>query len=193
MPWTAQPITGATVVATRDFVAPGFAVSGGFRHFVRFDPNPWSRSAGVALATLGLAALPRGALVGNEMGLDLSSRMSWVSSEAIVIETALRPVFRVQTASARISLPSVLGTFLPAIGFVAFGVEDADPHAALQPRYEGLLLRWGFGVRFVAMGSPFQLFAELEPNVALIIPTRAEAPHAMVGVNLQIGFTPMQR
>lgn len=193
MPWTAQPITGATFLVSRDFTAPGFAVSGGVRHFGRFDPNPSSRSAVVALATLGIAALPRGALLGNELGVDLTSRIAWVTADAIVIETALRPIARVQAQGARIGLPSVVGALLPAIGFVSLSTEETDPHASLEPRYQGLLLRWGFGVRAVAMDSPVLLFAELEPSVSLIVPTRGEAPHAMFGVALQVGFSPAQR
>jgi len=192
LPWAPAVTTGPTLVISRDFAAPGFLIGVGVRHFVRFDPNPWSRSPGLAFGTLGLAALPRGALVGNEVGLDLTSRLSWVSSDELVIETALRPALRVQAAGARISLPSVLGTILPAVGFVTLSSEDTDPHFAIAPRYEGLLLRWSFGVRYVARDSPVLLFAELEPSFALIVPTDGTRPSAMLGVGLQVGFTPMQ-
>ncbi len=192
MPWTAEVATGPTLVVSRDFAAPGFIIGGGVRHYVRFDPNPWSRSTAVAFGTLGLAALPRGALVGNEMGLDLTGRLSWVSPDELVIETALRPALRVQAAGARISLPSVLGTILPAVGFATLSTEDTEPPAALAPRYEGLLLRWSFGIRYVARDSPVLLFVELEPSVALVVPTDGAAPTVMGGVGLQIGFSPMQ-
>ena len=193
MPWAPAVAVGPSLVISRDFAAPGFAIGVGVRHFVQFDPNPWSRSTALAFATLGLAALPRGALLGNEMGLDLTSRVSWVSSDEIVIESALRPAFRVQVAGARIALPSVLGTLLPAVGFVGLSTDDTQPHAALAPRYGGLLLRWAFGVRWMALDTPVLLFAELEPSVSLIVPTERAAPNAFVGINLNVGVTPMQR
>ena len=192
MTWTPAVAVGPSVLLTRDFAAMGFSIGVGFRHFVLFDPNPSTRGAPLAFATLGLGALPRGALIGNEMGLDGTSRVAWLSGDELFIETALKPAFRVQVADARISVPSVLGTLLPAFGFVTLSADDTAPHASLVPRYEGLLFRWAFGVRYVARTDPVLLFVELEPTLSLVVPVDGAAPSAMAGIGLMVGFTPMQ-
>lgn len=189
MIWAPSATLGPSFVATRNFTLPGFDISVGVRHFGDYDPNPTTRDIGFGIATLGFLALPKSALLGNEHGVDLVSRLYWISDQEALLETALRPVLRVMTEHSRFSWPSALGTLLPAVGVSTLSAEKTDPHARLKPVYEAFLLRWSFDPRFVLVESPIFLFLQVAPTAEVLFPFDGSPAHATFGASLDLGFT----
>lgn len=176
------------MIVTRDFAAAGFDVSVGVHHFIDYDPNPISSSTAAAVASLGVLALPKGALLGNEHGLELCSRPYFLPHDRALIETALRPVSRVLMAGSRLSLPSVIGVLLPAVGFSSLSKDKTSPSAAKAPEQSAFLSRWSFNARLILLETPVLLFLEVDPSVELLAPLAGGPPRGAFSANLNFGF-----
>jgi hypothetical protein len=172
--WAPAASAGPAAFVGRDFRGVGFSLAVGAHHFEAFDPNPPEVSGAARVASLGLLSLSRGALWGNERGVEL-----------------IRLVSRVLRADQRTSLPSVLGTIVPAVGFTVLSSKDTQPHAGLRGPEEGLLLRWSFGLRRALVESPVWTFVELEPTVQLLVPADGSRAHGSLGLNLNVGMLPL--
>jgi hypothetical protein len=188
MVWAPAVAFGPSLLVTRDFVAAGFDVGVGIHHYRDYNRRPLTDSTAAAVASLGLLALPRGALLGNEHGIDLISRPYFLSGHRSLIETSLRPVSRVLIADSRVSLPSVLGALIPAIGVLGFASEDKSPSATFHGAYQAFLTRWSFDARVIFVPKPVLLFVEIEPSVEILMPFNGAATHAVFGANLNVGF-----
>jgi hypothetical protein len=189
--WAPAASAGPAAFVGRDFRGVGFSLAVGAHHFEAFDPNPPEVSGAARGASLGLLSLSRGALWGNERGVELTSRLVWIGHDEQFGETAIRLVSRVLRADQRTSLPSVLGTIVPAVGFTVLSSKDTQPHAGLRGPEEGLLLRWSFGLRRALVESPVWTFVELEPTVQLLVPADGSRAHGSLGLNLNVGMLPL--
>jgi hypothetical protein len=162
----------------------------GVHHQSAYDPNPAAAGAAV-LASLGLLGLPRGLLLGNERGVELTSRVVWIGSGELLAETAIRPVSRVLRSDRRLSTPSVLGALAPAVGFTTLESKDAQPHAGLVKDYGAILFRWSFGLRHALVEAPVWVFVELEPTAQILVPADGSRSRGSLGLNLNAGFLPL--
>lgn len=195
MSWTPAIAVGPSLLVTRDFVAGGFDISAGAHNFQDYDPNRLTDSTAAAVASLGLLALPKGALLGNELGVDFISRIYFLSGDRSVMETVLRPVSRVLRADSRVSFPSVLGTIVPAVGIATlFEKEGVTPQiTSFHGDYLAFLTRWSFDARLIVLPKPVLLFVAAEPFVELFVPYSGAAPHCAFGANVNFGLSIVEK
>lgn len=193
MVWSPAVAFGPSFIVTPDFVAAGFDISVGVHHFIEYDPNPITYSTAARVASLGILALPKGALLGNEHGLEMVSRLYFLPHDRTLIETALRPVSRVLMAGSRLSLPSVIGALLPAVGVASLSKDKPSPSAGTSREQSAFLSRWSLNARLILLEKPVLLFLELDPFAELLAPFAGGPPHVAYGANLNFGFNIMER
>lgn len=117
--------------------AAGISGRAGFRHFDEYASHSPLDDMGfvgvfVAMATLGLVAVPGDVWVGNDAGLDARARLL-VEPEADVAPlwaVGLAPALRVVPGSGRVRYPSVLHVLLPEAGIT---VHDRGAGPEVQP------------------------------------------------------------
>jgi hypothetical protein len=192
MKWAPSFVLGPSLLVTRDFSAAGFDFSGGPRHFTDYDPNSIVDSTAASIFSLGVLALPKGAVLGNEHGLDLSVRLYFPRGGRDASSITLKPVARVLQANHALSLPSVLGTVLPAVGLAKFGEPDTTRPSAYSSRWF-FLARWSFAPRLVLVEDPVLLSLELEPAAEIYVPLAGGPALAAFSGCVNLGFGVMRR
>jgi hypothetical protein len=193
MVWSPAVVVGPSFIVTPDFVAAGFDISVGVHHFIDYDPNPISTSSAAGIASLGILALPKSALLGNEHGVELVSRLYFLPHDRALIETALRPVSRVLVAGSRLSLPSVIGALLPAVGVSSLSKDTTSTNAGAAREQSAFLSRWAFDARLILLEKPVLLFLEIDPSAELLAPFAGGPIHGAYGASLNFGFNVMEK
>lgn len=174
------------MLATPGFTGGGFDLGVGARHFTEYDPNSIGESTAAKILSVGILAIPKGALLGNEHGIEFNSRVHFGSEKRVFLESSLRLASRVMTAKSRLNLPSVLGALLPTVGIATLVTPDP---AHLGPNKDDtyFLARWAFAPRYIATRGSAVVFIELEPSIELLAPFEGGAPRGAFAVGTNLG------